>query len=308
MSFLCGALGASRSVVEDVLGALRDAAIGRHSPAESCRPPPPGAENEGADVSNNGKEKFEFGTGPGGELDAETRRNAIRALIQVCEELGVGAGGGSGDHGDGGDADMILENVNAEKRPGNDGKGGATSSSGGRGVSQGRSAHVPDIKRSGERGEGDYGEGRGSTPMDEDPSPGAAGTHQIDAEDSKAAVVTTEKEGVENGAGGACRRGGMDGPVPRSSTRSWHPQSLTPEDVEGVLGTLLAATGDYSVDNRGDVGSWCRIEALGALERLARLAIKASKGFPLKDRGKESAFFFFLGNNPEAKGSCSRRE
>jgi hypothetical protein len=34
-----------------------------------------------------------------------------------------------------------------------------------------------------------------------------------------------------------------------------------------VFAALLAALDDYSVDNRGDVGSWVREAALNALER-----------------------------------------
>lgn len=59
-------------------------------------------------------------------------------------------------------------------------------------------------------------------------------------------------------------------------------------DVEGVLGTLLAAAEDYSVDKRGDVGSWCRVEALAGMERLLRLTARASRGFPLAKRGERT--------------------
>lgn len=61
---------------------------------------------------------------------------------------------------------------------------------------------------------------------------------------------------------------------------------LTLGDVEGVLETLLAAAEDYSVDKRGDVGSWCRVDALTGMERLLRLAARASRGLPLKNRGE----------------------
>jgi hypothetical protein len=36
--------------------------------------------------------------------------------------------------------------------------------------------------------------------------------------------------------------------------------------VDAVLGTLLAAFEDYTLDNRGDVGSWVRIAAMKALQ------------------------------------------
>lgn len=57
-------------------------------------------------------------------------------------------------------------------------------------------------------------------------------------------------------------------------------------DVEGVLAALLAAAEDYSVDKRGDVGSWCRVDALAGMERLLRLAARASRGLPLANRGE----------------------
>ncbi|CAN0488642.1 unnamed protein product, partial [Laminaria digitata] len=52
------------------------------------------------------------------------------------------------------------------------------------------------------------------------------------------------------------------------------------QHVEGVLGTFSGAAEDYSVDKRGDVGSWCRMDALTGMERLARIAARASRGLP----------------------------
>eukprot|EP00752_Nemacystus_decipiens_P005667 g5128.t1 len=108
------------------------------------------------------------GGGPGGEPDAETRRNAVRSLASLCEEVGVGGG----------------------------------------------------------------------------------------RRESSCAT------------GGGCR-----------------PVGLRLGDVEGVLAALLAAAEDYCVDKRGDVGSWCRVDALAGMERLLRLAARASKGLPLANRG-----------------------
>lgn len=111
------------------------------------------------------------GGGPGGEPDAETRRNAVRSLASLCEEVGVGEG----------------------------------------------------------------------------------------LRDSSSAT-----------AGGS----------------GWCPVRLSLGDVEGVLAALLAAADDYSVDKRGDVGSWCRVDALAGMERLLRLAARASRGLPLANRGE----------------------
>ncbi|CAN0234308.1 unnamed protein product, partial [Hapterophycus canaliculatus] len=121
----------------------------------------------------------------GGEPDAETRRNALRSLVSLCEEVGVG----------------------------------------------------------------EYSHASG---------------------------------GVGRGGGGS--GGGEDGG--RDGSSGWRPVGLTLGDVEGVLGTLLAAAEDYSVDKRGDVGSWCRVEALAGMERLLRLTARASRGFPLANRGE----------------------
>ena len=73
----------------------------------------------------------------------------------------------------------------------------------------------------------------------------------------------------------------------------WRPVGLTLGDVGGVLGTFLAAAEDYSVDKRGDVGSWCRMDALTGMERLARIAARASRGLPLSNRGGEKCWVFF---------------
>ncbi|CAN0057851.1 unnamed protein product, partial [Phaeothamnion confervicola] len=46
------------------------------------------------------------------------------------------------------------------------------------------------------------------------------------------------------------------------------PVRLGAAEVRLVFDALLRAAGDYSMDKRGDVGSWCRTAALRALERL----------------------------------------
>lgn len=71
---------------------------------------------------------------------------------------------------------------------------------------------------------------------------------------------------------------------------AWCPVGLSLGDVEGVLATLLAAAEDYSVDKRGDVGSWCRVDALAGMERLLRLAARASRGLPLANRGESASW------------------
>ncbi|CAM9179699.1 unnamed protein product [Scytosiphon promiscuus] len=96
-------------------------------------------------------------------------------------------------------------------------------------------------------------------------------------------VSLCEEVGV--GGGGSAevdaKSGGGDG---RDGPTGWRSVRLTVGDVEGVLATLLAAAEDYSVDKRGDVGSWCRVEALAGMERLLRLTARASRGFPLANR------------------------
>ena len=52
--------------------------------------------------------------------------------------------------------------------------------------------------------------------------------------------------------------------------------ALSPKQVTTVFRALLDATEDYNTDRRGDVGSWCRIAAMVALEKLMYLAIEAS--------------------------------
>jgi hypothetical protein len=44
--------------------------------------------------------------------------------------------------------------------------------------------------------------------------------------------------------------------------------------VRDVLGVLLKCCEDYSVDKRGDIGSWCRIAALRGLERLVLVSCR----------------------------------
>jgi hypothetical protein len=51
---------------------------------------------------------------------------------------------------------------------------------------------------------------------------------------------------------------------------------LTARHVGLVFETLLLATKDYSMDKRGDVGSWSRVAAMAGLEHLADLAIAAN--------------------------------
>jgi tubulin-specific chaperone D len=67
-----------------------------------------------------------------------------------------------------------------------------------------------------------------------------------------------------------------------SSSNSTAVVTLQLQQVELVFAALLAATGDYSTDKRGDVGSWCRAAALQALERITNLAVTASIGIPLE--------------------------
>jgi tubulin-specific chaperone D len=67
-----------------------------------------------------------------------------------------------------------------------------------------------------------------------------------------------------------------------SSSNSTAAVTLQLQQVELVFAALLAATGDYSTDKRGDVGSWCRAAALQALERVTNLAVTASIGIPLE--------------------------
>lgn len=52
---------------------------------------------------------------------------------------------------------------------------------------------------------------------------------------------------------------------------------LSPSDTARVVDALLACTKDYSTDQRGDVGSWVRMAAARALERVARVLL-ASEG------------------------------
>lgn len=55
-----------------------------------------------------------------------------------------------------------------------------------------------------------------------------------------------------------------------------HNVALCPKQVKTVFRALLDAAEDYNTDRRGDVGSWCRIAAMVALEKLMYLAIEAS--------------------------------
>lgn len=235
--------GASRAVLEDVLDALKDAALGRHDGPRS-RPPGDGdgagAANDGAKIGTNANgSSSASGGGPGGEPDAETRRNAVRSLVSLCEEVGVGE---------------LLHRGKAGLN-GSD-NGTTTSSSSGSGNSQGQPPE---------------GGGGGSS--------------------AKPSTSPATTDGLGEGAGPAAEAGeksggsvGQDGSRPGSG--GWCPVALTGTDVEGVLATLLAAAEDYSVDKRGDVGSWCRVDALTGMERVLRLASKASRGLPLANRGE----------------------
>jgi len=49
---------------------------------------------------------------------------------------------------------------------------------------------------------------------------------------------------------------------------------LEETQVASVYTCLLEACSDYSMDKRGDVGSWCRISALKGMKRLTRLLLK----------------------------------
>lgn len=202
-------IGASRAVLEDVLDALKDAALGRHGP-RSPRPENGDGGGGGGGAKNGG---------PGGEPDAETRRNAVRSLVSLCEEVGVGG------------------------RHGKAGLNGSESCGSGGGGNQGQPP------------EGGGGSGARASP-------------------------------ASNGLGEGPADSGESGGVGGDGSDGWCPAGLTLEGVEGVLVTLLAAAEDYSVDNRGDVGSWCRVEALTGMERLLRLASTASRGLPLANRGE----------------------
>lgn len=205
--------GASRAALEDVLEALKDAAVGKHGS-------PPNRSDQNGDGNPLAVGSGCSGSGPGGEPDAETRRNAVRALTELCEEIGVGRSGPVEARGD------RVTRVNQE---GND--GGDESSE--------RSRETP-----GERSIENSGE------------------------------ISGKERSVEKSGG-------------------WSPVRLTLGDVEGVLSTLLAASEDYFVDNRGDVGSWSRMEALTGFERLTRLAARASRALPFLDSSGEMVFLRF---------------
>lgn len=213
-----------------MLDALKDAALGRHGGPRSRTPDDgdgdgdvPGAANGDAKTGTNATANSSGGGGgPGGEPDAETRRNAVRSLVSLCEEVGVG------EH---------------RVRAGLNGSDGCSSSN----------------SNQGQPPQGGSGGGGGSSAK---PSPTTDGLGEGQAE-------AGEKSG---GSGG------------RDGSGGWCPVALTGKGVEGILATLLAAAEDYSVDKRGDVGSWCRVDALTGMERLLRLASKASRGLPLANR------------------------
>lgn len=178
------------------------------------------------------------GDGPGGEADAETRRNALRALLNLCEEVGIG-----------------------QRRPAGRGGGEGVGSGGPSSLSSaGCGGSVEEIQQSQLRRRAEHAHGG----------------------DGCVRMGQGEHAGSSEAGGG----NGNGTKHPQLSAR-WRPETLKREDVEGVLDALLSATADYSTDNRGDVGSWCRMEALSSLERLARLAVRASTGLPLANRGKE---------------------
>lgn len=220
--------GASRAALEDVLEALKDAAVGKHG-----SPPTRSDQNGDGNPQEGGS-----GSGPGGEPDAETRRNAVRALTELCEEVGVGRNSSVEERGGAG--------VNQEGNDGGDessGRSGEISDDvSGKERSREISEHVSQKERSGER------------------------SREIPGH-----VSGKECSGDKSGR--------------------WSPVRLTLGDVEGVLSSLLAASEDYMVDNRGDVGSWSRMEALVGLERLTRLAARGSRGLPFLDSSGEIGYF-----------------
>ena len=63
---------------------------------------------------------------------------------------------------------------------------------------------------------------------------------------------------------------------------------FTALQVQSVFGTLLLAMKDYSMDKRGDVGSWSRAAAMVGLEKLALRAISASTVVPQDESGATS--------------------
>lgn len=242
-----------------MLEALKDASRGKHGPRS-----PSSQHTESQQQETNGEDKNTAagvatalppaikrqrlgggpcGGGPGGEADAETRRNAVRALVNVCEELGVGQRmRTAGTHG-----------------------------SGGVGVGDGVDSATDAGQQQQQRAENGQrnGKGYGGAGLGQDELKGAA-----DVENGRDALTSSR----------------------------WRPEALMLGDVEGVLAALLSAAADYSVDKRGDVGSWCRVEALGALERLARLAVRASTGLPLANRGEK-----VTGLEMQYVGECSER-
>ena len=184
-----------------MLEGLKDAAVGKHGVPQGSS----AAEGDSGAGGGVGSCKPRVGgSGPGGEPDAETRRNAVRALTELCEGVGVGQAGGK----------------------------------------------------------------------DEDE--GSSASREVEDRSSRDNESSEERSGERSG-----------GDLPVDSRSGWSPVRLSVEDVEGVISTLLAASEDYLVDNRGDVGSWCRMEALVGLERIARLAARASsRALPfLVDRG-----------------------
>lgn len=247
--------------MEDVLEALKDAACGRHGPRRrkrrlptppanstpasptlrqdpSSKPCPPadsetarGAQEnaEGGGVDDVGEfvRTPEAGnSGPGGEPDVETRRNATRALVGLCEEVGVG----------GGDTVGVASGVENGCSGGDGGDGAA-------GEDQQQNA---------------WPSGPGATPPGGNRNTGDA---------------VSDPPGADDGL--------IDGTPSR-----WHPVGLSLQDVAGVLDVLLVTAEDYSMDKRGDVGSWCRMEALIGMEKLTRIASIASTGIPMANRGE----------------------
>ncbi|KAL4858426.1 Tubulin-folding cofactor D [Chlorella vulgaris] len=111
---------------------------------------------------------------------------------------------------------------------------------------------------------------------------------RVNAVKALAAVALTLLAGQAGGgdAGGdAASQGASNGTSSTgNSTSSVATVALSAEAVrcasEHVLVPLLAALDDYSVDNRGDVGSWVREAAMEGLARLLPLLLPASQAHP----------------------------
>jgi len=72
------------------------------------------------------------------------------------------------------------------------------------------------------------------------------------------------------------RRNALGALVELCCTVGVGPDKLGARHVALAFETLLLATQDYSMDKRGDVGSWSRVAAMAGLEQLADLALAAN--------------------------------